>query len=47
MAGGIPGVGGSAGVAIGASPLGVQCFTCTVGKKPSQAATFVNDIDEV
>lgn len=45
--GGIPGVGGSGGVAIGASPLGVQCFTCTVGKKPSQAATFVNDIDEV
>lgn len=45
--GGIPGVGGSGGVAIGASPLGVQCFTCTVGKKPSQAATYVNDIDEV
>lgn len=26
---------------------GVQCFTCTVGKKPSRARTYVNDIDEV
>ncbi|CAM9975335.1 unnamed protein product [Pylaiella littoralis] len=32
---------------VGAGKLGVQCFTCTVGKKPSQARTYVNDIDEV
>lgn len=29
------------------SPLDVQCFTCTVGKKPSQAQKYVNDVDEV
>lgn len=27
--------------------FGVQCFTCTVGKKPSQAWTYVNDMEEV
>lgn len=43
---GIMGSGGGSGV-VGATPLGVQCFTCTVGKKPSQARTYVNDIDEV
>eukprot|EP00903_Cladosiphon_okamuranus_P012881 g12029.t1 len=43
------GMGGSpgGGSIIGAGKLGVQCFTCTVGKKPSQAGTYVNDIDEV
>ena len=29
------------------SPLDVKCFTCTVGKKPSQAQNYVNDVDEV
>lgn len=29
------------------SPMDVQCFTCTVGKKPSQAQKYVNDVDEV
>lgn len=41
------GGGNGAGGVAGAPPLGVQCFTCTVGKKPSQADAFVNDIDEV
>lgn len=46
---GTPGMGSSpgSGSIIGAGKLGVQCFTCTVGKKPSQATTYVNDIDEV
>jgi len=25
----------------------LQCFTCTVGKKPSAAANYVNDVDDV
>ena len=24
-----------------------ECFTCTVGKKPSAAANYVNDVDDV
>ncbi|CBJ29609.1 Trehalose 6-phosphate synthase, family GT20 / Trehalose 6-phosphate phosphatase [Ectocarpus siliculosus] len=46
---GTPGMGSSpgSGSIVGAGKLGVQCFTCTVGKKPSQARTYVNDIDEV
>jgi trehalose 6-phosphate synthase/phosphatase len=25
----------------------MHCFTCTVGKKPSAAANYVNDVDDV
>lgn len=45
--GGMMGASPGGGSIVGAGKLGVQCFTCTVGKKPSQAATYVNDIDEV
>ncbi|CAN0068179.1 unnamed protein product, partial [Hapterophycus canaliculatus] len=45
--GGVMGSSPGGGSIIGAGTLGVQCFTCTVGKKPSQAGTYVNDIDEV
>lgn len=44
------GFGGASGsVGDGSEPgaFGVQCFTCTVGKKPSQAWTYVNDMEEV
>ncbi len=44
---GMMGASPGGGSIIGAGTLGVQCFTCTVGKKPSQAGTYVNDIDEV
>ena len=45
--GGMMGASPGGGSIVGAGKLGVQCFTCTVGKKPSQAGTYVNDIDEV
>lgn len=38
---------GLGGIEPGAPPFGVQCYTCTVGKKPSQARNYVNDVDEV
>lgn len=44
---GLMGMSPGGGSVVGAGALGVQCFTCTVGKKPSQARTYVNDIDEV
>eukprot|EP00752_Nemacystus_decipiens_P007782 g6950.t1 len=45
--GGMLGASPGGGSIVGAGKLGVQCFTCTVGKKPSQAGTYVNDMDEV
>lgn len=45
--GGMMGASPGGGSIVGAGKLGVQCFTCTVGKKPTQAGTYVNDIDEV
>lgn len=45
--GGPGGIGGILGGEGRASPFGVQSYTCTVGKKPSQARNYVNDVDEV